>query len=69
MRCQCGENLGRISKSGEPMLRSKGFVMKADGVSAICPKCNADVPIAGDMARALSSRLLLVFRPPKPPPA
>ena len=62
MRCSCGENLTRLSKSGEPMLRAKGLVLKADGVSAICPKCSSDVPIAGDLARALSSRLLLVFR-------
>lgn len=65
MRCPCGENMVRLSRDREPMLRAKGLVLKANGVAAICPKCSADVPIAGELAKALSSRLLLVFRPPK----
>jgi len=64
MRCRCGANLAHVNRRGEPVLRNHGLVLKAEGVAAICPKCHADVPIAGDMAKALSNRILLVFKSP-----
>ena len=69
MKCHgCGAELGRILPSGEPMLRTRGLIMKAQGVTAVCPKCKTDVPVVGVMAKALSARLLLVMpSPPKQP--
>lgn len=62
MKCPgCGENLGRLSRAGEPMVRNKGLILKATGVAVVCPKCSGSVPIGGEMAKALSARLLLVF--------
>ena len=59
----CQANLGHISAAGEPLIRGRGFLLKADCVAVICPKCKGDVPVEGDLAKALSSRLLLVFAP------
>ncbi len=62
MRCPgCGASLGHINALGEPMIRMRGLVMKAEGVSIVCPKCKGDVPVEGELAKALSARLLLVF--------
>lgn len=58
MRCRCGEGLARVSRSGVPMLKADGLLLKAEGLAAICPKCRADVPVAGDMLKAL--QILLV---------
>lgn len=63
---RCNANLGHINGSGEPMVRTRGLVLKAEGVTAICPKCGGDVPIEGDLAKALGARLLLFFRKPAP---
>lgn len=52
----CRANLGRINKAGEPMVRMRGFVLKAEGVVALCPKCGGDVPFTTEIARALQSR-------------
>ena len=61
----CTANLGRINSAGNPMVRMRGLVLKAEGVAAICPKCKADVPIRGELAKALGARLLLVFANPR----
>jgi hypothetical protein len=61
----CGAELARLSAGGEPMIRARGLIMKADHVAAICPKCAADVPLTRDDAKALAARLLLVFRGPR----
>lgn len=64
MRCpHCSAQLAQINNRGEPMLRNRGLVLRAEGVAAVCPKCKHDVPVAGEMAKALSARLLLVFAP------
>ena len=62
----CQANLGKVNGGGYPVLRNRGVVMKADGVCLICPKCSKDVPVNGDIAKALSARILLVFRKPTP---
>ena len=60
---RCRANLGHVNGAGEPMVRTRGLVLQTGGVSAICPKCKAGVPITGELAKALSARLLLVFNP------
>jgi hypothetical protein len=62
MKCRCGANLAHLSARGEPMMRTRGIVLKAEGLTAICPKCKGDVPVSGDMAKALSNLLILVFK-------
>ena len=63
MKCRCGAELGHVNRKGEPMLRNRGLVFHADAPpSAICPKCKAEVPMANDMAKALSDRLVLFFK-------
>lgn len=67
MQCRCGAVLGRVNSHGEPMVRTAGIVWQADGgMALVCPKCKADVPFSPDFARALQSRLVLLFRG-KPP--
>jgi hypothetical protein len=61
MKCaKCLTALGHINARGEPMLRTRGLILKAEGVSAVCPSCKADVPVTGEMAKALASRLLVI---------
>ena len=63
MMCpHCQAQLGKLNSDQEPMLRNKGIVLKASHVALICPKCGHDVPLAGEMAKALSARILLIFR-------
>lgn len=50
----CRANLGRITARGEPMIRNKGLILKADGIVALCPKCGADVPFTAEITRALN---------------
>jgi len=67
VRCAaCGATLGHVTARGDPMLRTRGLVLKAEGVTAICPRCKADVPMTGELAQALRARLL-VFVPAAPP--
>lgn len=65
---KCGASLGQVNAAGEPMLRTRGLVLKADRVEAVCPKCKAGVPLSGEFARALGHRLVLP-RTPRPRPA
>lgn len=58
----CGAVLGKLNAAGEPMLRMRGLVLKTEGVVALCPKCGRDVPVAGEMARAIQHRFMLVRR-------
>jgi hypothetical protein len=66
MRCRCGANLVHITSAGEPMVRNKGMVFKAEGIALICPKCGADVPVSGDMAKAMQERIVVFLRRPAP---
>lgn len=67
MKCpSCLADLGQINARGEPMIRTRGLVLKAEGIAAVCPKCKGDVPVEGEMAKALRSRLLVVV-PARPP--
>lgn len=62
MRCPaCQAALGQVNPRGEPMIRTRGLILKADGVVAVCPSCKGDVPLAGEMAKALRARLLVVI--------
>lgn len=62
MKCpSCAAQLGQINAAGEPIIRNRGMILKAAGVSVVCPKCKADVPVVGELAKAMSARLLLVF--------
>lgn len=64
MKCPaCLAELGHVNGRGEPMIRTRGLVLKAEGVAALCPKCKADVPVEGELAKALRSRLLVVVPP------
>lgn len=61
MKCpHCLANLDQFNRAGEPLLRTRGLVLKASGPVAICPKCGGDVELGGDFARALAGRLLLL---------
>ena len=58
MKCPaCEASLGHLNSSGEPLIRTAGLVLKADGVVAICPKCKCDVPFPADLANAIAARL------------
>lgn len=68
MRCpKCQADIGRVTPAGEPMVRTRGLVLKAEGLTAICPKCKGGVPVEGDLRKAL---VLFLQRPvPRPKPA
>lgn len=67
MRCPtCQAELGRFNAAGEPMIRTSGLVLKAAGVTAICPKCKGDVAVEGELRKAL---VLFLAQPPVPRPA
>jgi hypothetical protein len=51
--------MGHLNKAGEPIVRNRAIVLKADGVVMVCPKCKSDVRPPADFAKALSARLLL----------
>lgn len=61
MKCRCGAQLGHVNDSGEPTVRMRGVVLKAEGAVAICPRCRGDVPFTADLAKALQNRLALFF--------
>ncbi len=45
------------------MLRTAGVVLKdGGGMALLCPKCKADVPFTPDLAKALQTRLVLLFK-------
>ncbi len=71
MRCAgCGAELGHVNERGEPALRTRGLILKAEGVAVSCPRCRADVPLQGEMAKAITARLLVVVpRKSSPEPA
>ncbi|MDU7523499.1 MAG: hypothetical protein E7K72_19295 [Roseomonas mucosa] len=58
MKCHCGANLGHLSARGEPMIRTRGMIFKAEGVRLLCPKCGDDVPLGPELESALRRRLL-----------
>lgn len=61
MNCPaCAANLGKINGKGEPMVRGRGLVLKADGAVMLCPKCGGDVQFTREIATALNSRLFLL---------
>lgn len=63
MKCpHCQANLAHVSKQGTPMVRNHGLMFKAEGLAVVCPKCKGDVPVSMDLAKALHSRLVLIFR-------
>ena len=58
----CRSELGKISSAGEPMIRGRGLLLKAESVSVICPKCKHDVPLSNEMAKALQERITIFFK-------
>ncbi|WP_431860153.1 hypothetical protein [Azospirillum sp.] len=64
MKCpHCQANLAHVNGKGEPMVRNHGLVFQANGgVALVCPKCKGDVDMSRDLAKALQSRMILVFK-------
>ena len=64
MKCNaCFAEMGHVTAGGEPMLRTRGIVLKAEGAVALCPRCKADVPLAGELAKALGDRIVNTKKP------
>jgi hypothetical protein len=60
VKCKCGAELAQLNKAGEPIVRNRGLVFKADGgVVAVCPKCKSEVEMTRDVAQTIGRRLLL----------
>jgi hypothetical protein len=65
VRCRCGAHLGQVNKRGEPMVRTAGMIMQdGGGMAMVCPRCKSDVPFTPDFAKALQTRLVLLFKGP-----
>lgn len=61
MKCRhCSAILTQRTRVGEPLIRTRGIVLRADGPSLICPKCKADVAFSLDLLRL--SPALVMFR-------
>ncbi len=73
MKCRCGATLGNVNAAGEPIVRTRGLVFKADGLVLVCPSCKGDVSVSDDLAKALTDRLRLIlpvtYKPLKIPSA
>jgi hypothetical protein len=69
VKCRCGAHLLHQNRLGEPIVRNKGIVLKADGIVLVCPKCGGDVPFSPDLAKAMQNSLVLFFGPGKRPAA
>jgi hypothetical protein len=67
MKCRCGADLGHLNAAGEPMIRTRGLVFKAEGLVLVCPSCKADVAPTREFAKALQDRLRVLFFPRKLP--
>lgn len=64
MRCpKCQADIARLNPHGEPMVRTRGLVLKAEGLKAICPKCGGDIAVEGELRKAL---ILFLDRPTTP---
>ncbi len=61
MKCRCGATLGQVNKSGEPIVRTRALVFKADSIVLVCPVCKSDVPMTGEFAKALNDRIRLIL--------
>ena len=61
MKCRaCQANLGQVNRAGEPLLRNRGLVFKADSVVALCPRCGGDVPFTAEITRALRRHVFII---------
>lgn len=62
MNCtQCKANLIHTNASGETVVRNKGLVLKSEGLTAICPKCGADVALSQTITKAIQSSAAILF--------
>ena len=68
MMCKCGAHLGALSSGGDPMVRTRGIVLKAAGFVLVCPKCRGDVQPTPDLAKALGERMRLILPVSLPKP-
>ncbi|HET7674200.1 MAG TPA: hypothetical protein VFL54_01625 [Gammaproteobacteria bacterium] len=63
MNCpHCEANLKQRNSKGETLLRTRGIVLKADRLVAVCPKCKGDVPVSPEMMQKMHSSVVLFFR-------
>jgi uncharacterized protein YbaR (Trm112 family) len=58
----CKTNLSRTSASGEQMLSMRGLILKANGLTLVCPKCKGDVPVWPDAMHEMHRRIVLFFQ-------
>ena len=55
----CQSNLAQRSMNGDPMMRTRGLVIKSTGLALICPKCKGDVPVSLDVMNQLHKTVVL----------
>lgn len=58
----CQTSLSRTSASGDQMLAMRALIMKAEGLTLVCPKCKGDVPIGPEAMHEMHRRIVLFFQ-------
>lgn len=61
----CKANLVRPNSAGEPVLRTRALIFKAESIVAACPKCGNDVPFSPDAMHTLHRTAVLFFQRPE----
>lgn len=56
----------RPTEAGQPMVRTRGLLVKGGHLVCICPKCKADVPANAEVMDTLAKASVLFFRAQKP---
>lgn len=59
MKCPaCLTQLVRAGKNGDPLVSTRGLLIKGGCLLLICPKCKGDVRPSPDVLKALSAVLI-----------
>lgn len=71
MNCpNCQTQMVSQNRSGDPLLRTRGLLVKGGALVAICPnsRCKGDVPLTPDVMNTLHKMSVLFFKRVEPDP-
>lgn len=63
MKCpHCHADMAHLNAAREPIIRTRGLVLKASGLSLVCPRCKGDVTPSQELQKAMSNALVLFLK-------
>ncbi|CAB4137421.1 hypothetical protein UFOVP326_28 [uncultured Caudovirales phage] len=63
MKCpHCQADMAHLNAAREPIIRTRGLVLKASGLSLVCPRCKGDVAPSQELQKAMSNSLVLFLK-------